>query len=532
MMNRQSTVPVQFPKTTRKDVQVRATSGRGGKVLPVGYIPILRNDRVSGTANFDIRLAELAKPLINGAIVKVHCWLVPKSAHPQFAGMDEFRQAYTGQIPQTMRASNGTLTNPLALPQFFRQKAHDVSWNANPIFKTLGIHMAAGETYNLDLLDAISVVDNFRRKSLSSKLPQRGYVGQAGQYDLPRAYWMHNRFSDLVPDYEQALTDGQVDLTLQSGTLPISSASSYFATANYMPSSNSAGTVDGSRINWGDEIRAEMAGQGLDFTLATLDKARETASFARMRQAMSGAGSSELIDPQALIDDMMRGFAVPEDALKQPIMLGQQSVPIGMTERHATDAANLDQSVTTGQVSINMSFNTPTIPTGGLILFFAEVVPERMDERATDPWLQMTEVSQLPDALRDTLDENPVDTVPNRLIDQYHTAPDGLFGFVPRNALWNRKMTALGGKYFAPTPGTQPTENRFGVWAADTIDPTFSEDWYLVPSDLSHYPFADTAGDAIDVVFQAAAEIEGITQFGVPLMEDQSEYASIIDASE
>lgn len=558
IMNRQNTTPIQHSRTRRRDIQMRATSGRAGKVMPVAYVNVLRGDRVSGRVDLDVRLAELAKPLMNGAIVKAHAWLVPKSAHPQFAGLDEFRASYSGGQIKTIEGNDGTVTTRNA-PPFYRTKTVDAAFRTNEIYQTLGLHTKVGDVVNVDLLDAVTIIDNFRRRAVSNKLDERPYFGETSAtnefYKLPRAFWLHSRWEHLVPDYEQALVDGQMTLELNAGELPLKglyrdntaaaprgnlyNADGSLATNEaggdddykvpmYATGPSNGATGGGTGVHGFNEIVAELENQSVQFTLAQLDAARETAAFARMRQSMAGSTGDKLVDEQTLIDELMRGLKVPEEAFKAPILLGQKVVPFGMTERHATDAANLDQSVTVGQTMLSMNINTPVIDPGGIILVFVEVIPERLDERAQDHTIYLTDPVQLPDALRDTIDPDPVDPITNRQVDVYHGTPDAVFGFQPRNAIWDRKHTALGGKYWAPTPGTQPTENRFGVWIADVEDPTFTEDWYLVPDDLSHYPFADQEADSVDVLVRGVCEIEGLTVFGDPIHEDQGEYEATL----
>ena len=46
-MARQSTAPVQFNRTVRKDTSVLMSSARAGKVIPCGYVPLLAGDSAS-----------------------------------------------------------------------------------------------------------------------------------------------------------------------------------------------------------------------------------------------------------------------------------------------------------------------------------------------------------------------------------------------------------------------------------------------------------------------------------------------------
>ena len=61
-MTRQSSTPVPYEASMRPDNQVIMTSGRAGVVVPLGYIPILPGESLSGRIGVDIKLAEMPKP--------------------------------------------------------------------------------------------------------------------------------------------------------------------------------------------------------------------------------------------------------------------------------------------------------------------------------------------------------------------------------------------------------------------------------------------------------------------------------------
>lgn len=76
-MARQSTTPVSFNKSTRKDTAVLMSSARAGVVAPIAYIPLLPGDSASGRVGIDVALKEMPKPLLNAVHANVQAWFVP-----------------------------------------------------------------------------------------------------------------------------------------------------------------------------------------------------------------------------------------------------------------------------------------------------------------------------------------------------------------------------------------------------------------------------------------------------------------------
>ena len=201
-MARQSTAPVKFNKTTRKDASVLMSSARAGVVVPAGYVPLLPGDSASGRVGIDIQLKEMPKPLLNAAHANVQAWVVPKSAHPKFAGRDELQHAFTGKVIKALGAPDR------APPPYFTL-LNSAAFNtavASPMFKTLGLHAVPNVALNTDLIDAFQLVYNFRLAAHSSRLPRRLYAAEdvAEATKLPPAFWPSSRFSRVVPDYERA----------------------------------------------------------------------------------------------------------------------------------------------------------------------------------------------------------------------------------------------------------------------------------------------------------------------------------------
>jgi predicted Rdx family selenoprotein len=202
---------------------------------------------------------------------------------------------------------------------------------------------------------------------------------------------------------------------------------------------------------------------------------------------------------------------------------------ITYNQRYATDAANLDTSVTNGLATVDMTIRTPQMNTGGVILITAEIVPEQMWERKKDYYLYENDPDNLPNYLRDYLDPEKVAVVKNDHLDVNHSTPNGTFGYAPLNHEYMRDMVNIGGKYYRPSNDAFD-EDRAKIWTAETTNPTLSDDFYLVDS-LHKKVFSDQNADAFEITCLSDVEITGNTVFGERLLEADatSDYETITD---
>ena len=543
-MARQTRNPVPFNRSTRTDQAVTMSSARAGVVVPVGYVPLFAGDSAAGRVGIDIRLKEMPKPLLNGVFANVQAWFVPKSALPYYSGPDELIHARSGNVIKALGQADRTP------PAFFKtlDAANTNAIRASEFMKALGIHLPVGATINTDLVDSFVHVYNFRLAAHSSKLAKKQYAGQhnVNAHKLPPAFWPSSRLSRIVPDYERSLVVGALDLDVQAGQLPISgiginSASTaqgtnvnvketggatvvYAEAWRAFESSQNNIVVEESGTSGFPAIFAEMTGQTIPVSLADIDKARTTQAFAKLRTALAGNDVNAYVNDDSIVAMLMQGIRVPEDQFKRPWLLDSKRVAVGFAERHATDGANLDASVTLGRASAMLSLNVPQQDVGGMIVFTVEVLPERIDERMSDEYVLSTDVDDIPNALRDVQRVEPVDLVPNRRVDAAHTTPAGLYGYEPMNDKWNRDFTRLGGDFYQGTPGAGFTENRSNIWQTEIVDPSYTAHHFLAPSPFPHSVFSDTLGDAFEVVARHAVKVVGLTQIGDVLQEDNNEY--------
>jgi predicted Rdx family selenoprotein len=200
---------------------------------------------------------------------------------------------------------------------------------------------------------------------------------------------------------------------------------------------------------------------------------------------------------------------------------------IGYNQRYATDAANLDTSVTNGYATVDLNLRTPQMNTGGVIMITAEIVPEQMWERKKDYYLYNTSADNLPNYLRDYLDPEKVSVVKNDHLDVLHTTPNGTFGYAPLNHEFQRDMVNVGGKYYRPANDAFD-EDRAKIWTVETTNPTLSDDFYLVSS-LHKKVFSDQVADSFEITCISDVEITGNTVFGEGLIEADttSDYEAI-----
>lgn len=555
-MARQSTTPVDFTQSNRKDTSVLMTSARAGVVAPIAYIPLLAGDSASGRVGVDVSLKEMPKPLLNAVHANVQAWFVPKSAFPQFAGRDELMHSMTGEAIKTL---DGPALASRTPPPYFRGTGTGgaSALAASDLAKTLGIHIPAGKSVNTDLVDAFNLIYNFRLAAHSSRLPRRQYFAESvsGSTSLPPAFWPSSRFARVVPDYERALIVGSLDLDVSAGRVPvmgigpINAQMGAYAPINLRLSNGTTKSLNGWSVDDADfqagttrlgvhkqvgadfpDIYADMVGTTVGITLADMDKARTTQAFAKLRTAYAGNDTTGFDNDDTLVALLMQGIAVPEDQFKRPWLLDSKRVPIGFAERFATDAANLDASVTVGRASAVLSLNVPRQDVGGMIIVTVEVLPERVDERMSDEFLLCQSFDDLPNALRDVQRVEPVDLVPNRRVDAKHASPDGLYGYEPMNDKWNRDFTRLGGDFYMSTPGGGWTQNRSNIWQTEIVNPTFSASHYLAPVPFPHDVFADQNAHAFECVCRHTVSILGLTQIGDVLAENNDDYNAVVAA--
>ncbi len=513
-----SQAPISVERSVRGDEIRGLTSCRAGKIVPLAFFPVLREDQLNGRLNIRFRMAETVHPLANAVNVVVHAHFVPYSAFARFQGMDELNRSYKG-IPE---AHNSQVIPFVQTINFDKAAA---------LWKTLGVHWKQGTPINSAVVEAYNTLVNFRRKARSKSLAQRTLTDTT----LAAAFWRNPLMWHIVPDYESALLDGDVALSFTQPKVPVSGVGGWKqggitikdALGNAIPTplvegvrnDNASGVQVAHNASNVAQVFAEMASAGAKVSLANLKLAEKTAAFAKLREQYKGWSEDHLIGL------LMSGIRVPDEALREPVLLARESTVFGYSERHATDGASLAKSVTTGETALSVPIRLPATNVGGVVLVTCEIVPEQLFERIRDRFLGITGPAQFPDFLRDYLDPDKVEVVQNQYVDVEHGVPTGTFGYAPLNHAWKRSFARIGGRYYRPNPDTF-IEDRQRFWSVEKLNPALNTDFYLV-GDLPHTVFADSAADPFEILTLGSVSIVGNTVFGEGLKENDGNYAAV-----
>jgi len=503
-------------RTRRRDAVSVVTSSYGGKLVPLKMIPILREDGIMNSRlDVNVQMAETADMLLNPVRVSAMAYLVPKLAFERFQDMGTIDRSYNGQ-PEV---------DASVVPWFRTGVYNEPPPGQTPdpgIYKTLGLHAADGSTINLDYAEAYNAVWNYIALQRSTSLTPRDSV----DLTLAPAFWEHTQMRHVVPTFDAAMIEGSVPVSFtEGGNLPVKSlaqSSAGSAHTNYAPAITGAQAPQDANLNydWTGQIWAELQESSVQLSLASIEQARETRAWSKIRAQYQG------MSEDWMIDQLLSGIRLNDETLKQPILLDHSDTIVGMSERYATDAANLTESVVDGRTSLQLSMRAPALQCGGVLVICGQVLPEMVYERQRDYYLTAQTVDELPNRTADELDPQPVEIVKNGEVDESHTLPNDLFGYAPLNHRWLRNAPNVGGKYYRPDPAAVWNENRNRIWATDVVDPTLGPDFYL-SSTVSHEVFSDSNSDPFEWWVAGDVSIEGLTFFGPQLREQTGDYDAV-----
>lgn len=538
-MNRMKVAPVDVPRTNRVHTARALTSLPAGKAVPIFAAGLHREDAVaSGRLRASFELEETVQVLMNAVRVDVKAYVVPFLAFERFQGsMDILNRSYEGVAP---------MEGETVIP--FIETVAGPAYKANDIYTYLGLHYKVGTMLNTAYLEAYNQIFNYRLKNRSPKLYDAVKRTRL-QANLAPAFWNHEMFRHVVPDFDQAKVDGEVALNVVDSKLKVRGLGHVAATGWASAGSNirtSLGTtettVSTSGQRWtnfgsgGDHIVAkedpdkpgwlgvwaEMAQNGITVSLSNIELAKKTQAFARLREQYAGHSDDWIINL------LMDGITIPDQAFKEPMLVGEASTIFGMSKRYATDSGNLTDSVVNGATFVDLNIRLPRLPTGGVLMLIAEITPEQLFERQKDAFLHMSNnEADRPKFLRDYLDPEKVSVVPNDYVDVDHATPAATFGYAPLNYQWNVTAPRVGGRFYRPQVNTGFDEDRQRIWAVETVNPTLGPDFYLC-TNIHTKPFAVTNQDIAEVVLQGDLIIQGNTQFGPALIEASNDYQKVL----
>lgn len=533
LSTRRQTVPIDIPRTMRVQAGRGITSLPAGKSVPVFACGLHREDEIRhAPLRLSFELEETVEILMNAVRVDVKAYVVPFLAFDRFQGsMDILNRAYEGQP-----AIDGGAVIP------YIETMVGPAFKSNDIMVYAGKHYKPGNNINTAYIEAYNQIWNYRAANRSKSLTPRTRL----QANLGPAFWNHDQWKHVVPDFDDAKVDGVVGLNVANGQLPVKGIG--FA-------SNITGATDGaagiketgggtSTYTYGIKssrdpslivksttnvaatafpaIFAELQNNGITVSLANIELAKKTQAFARLREQYAGHSDDYIINI------LMDGISVPDQYLKDPMLIAEASTIFGMSKRYATDAANLTDSVVNGATYVDLNIRLPRLNTGGVLMIIAEVTPEQLFERQKDAFLHMSNnEADRPKFIRDYLDPQKVEVVTNDQVDVNHATPTGTFGYAPMNHKWNSSAPHIGGRFYRPEANAAFDEDRQRFWAVETVNPTLGPDFYLC-TNIHTKPFAVTTQDIAECVIQGDIIIGGNTQFGPALIEASDDYAKIL----
>lgn len=533
-VNRQHTAPLNVPRTNRNHAVAVLTSGLPGKCIPIAAIPMLREDSLNGRIRVNLEMLETKEILMNPVTARVTAYCVPYLAFERFEGSrDQFDRSYMGEP----KVEGGEV-----VPFLPSVVSTQDSFASDRIENKLGLHIKTGQKYTQAYREAYNTIWNFRARNRSKDLTLRSVTDGT----LAPAFWQHSRFAHVVPDFDQAVIDGEVVLNYVEHRLPIKGIGrNGVGTSGVTDRTvrDSTGQIvnyehalrprddafwvkmngDGNAASSFPDVFVELEEAGMRLSLANIELARKTQAFAKLRERYEGH------DDEWLIDMLMSGLTIPDQALKQPILIADRTVRFGQAKRYATDSGNLDDSAVSGAAMVDVALRVPRLNTGGVVMVMVEILPEQLFERQSDPLFNSDGHEGWPEYLRDYLDPEKVDVIRNGDIDVSHSTPNATFGYAPMNWKWNAFGPRLGGKFYRPSPSTPNDEARQRVWAVERADPTLAADFYIAQYGVHTKPFLDEVSDPFEMTAMGNCVLNGNTVFGGMLVEDTGNYDKVME---
>lgn len=529
--------PLTFKETTRPIMKKVLSSNDAGKALPVAMDYVGPDESGVGNVAMNVQLAETAEPITNAVHANAMTYLVPFTAFSQFQGSEEeAMRRYEGKESLI----TGNVEPFFEVNKFYNNSTDQVytgsgvqTWDTttapeygplSDFFQTLGIHTEAS-SMNSSYVQAYNIVQNHRRRARSPQLAERNEF----DHSLAEAFWPNSGNNMIVADYDEAVLNGEVTLSSLTQQLPIK------APARYQPSTGNVYAANNGSYSSSTEVSeipvsgADEDGSVFDFrgmyadlgdsvsklNLAELAQSKLIVEYAKKRSAMSGQSE------EYIIDLLMRGIMPTSAVSRLPILVGMGKGIFSMNQRYATDAANLDDSVTNGMVNLSYRCAIPRTKLGGILVTQLEVAPEQIWERKKDYFLYTTDAGKLPNALRDHLQiegGEGVATVTKDHLDVNHSTPDAILGYAPLNHEYRVNAVQVGGKFYRPASDATYVEDRSRIWTNESANPSLNTDHYLC-TNLHKKVFADQVSDSLEYTAVTDFKLRTNIQFGDRLQE-------------
>jgi len=535
--NRMKSEPIPVVRQHR-EVRVRNfTTAKPGRTTPIAAFGLLRGDSCSGRLSIGIQMHETKEVLYNRVHARVNVWFIPKVAMERFERNKTFFERSAVGEPTTN--APGAPTIP-----YFKDMVFNTP--AIPVFKHLGLTAKQGDLVNADYLESYNCLVNHSYRQRSKALPQFS----ATNTSLAPSLWNSTSLSEIVPDFDDAMIAGEVPLSVvnpysrvyglgmydQNGEPvaqtvqnpdggPISQTGYKVLGAS---SATTAGTAklhiktgaDGANPGkYAPDIYAKLTDENMMISLANFDQAKKLVEWAKLREQYEGHK-----DPW-IIDTLMRGLPIDDQAWFMPMLIDSQMVDIEQIMRMATDYENMEEGVANGVANLSVGVNIPENPYGGVVMVTFDAIPEQFYERQADPYFTTRNFDELPRYDRDVMNPMPVVEVKNWQIDTMHTDPQGRFGYARRNWHWANVGARAGGDLYAPNADAQTAAERLAIWPTEVANPTLNQQ-FMVSTTLGRQVFVDQVKDPFRIGVGGKCDVMGLTVIG-EVHESEANYEAV-----
>ena len=147
-----------------------------------------------------------------------------------------------------------------------------------PIHKYLGLHAAPTDVINTAYIEAYNEIWNFRARNRSETLYQ-AKKRTANQTTLAPAFWQHEQFKYVVPDWDDVAMEGSVDLSFTNSQAVVRGL-------------YAQGNAAKARSNWFDASGANLNGQPAALTLAAKGASAGAVSATNLPQIFADLASA------------------------------------------------------------------------------------------------------------------------------------------------------------------------------------------------------------------------------------------------
>lgn len=513
--NRMKTEPIPVVKQHRPVAVRTFTTFDPGVRTPVVAFGLLQGDSASGRLNVAVEMHETHEVLFNRMFARFSLWFVPGPANERFKrNMSYYERAAEG-VPITDDEGAETIA-------FI--ETHNMPATVPPIYKALGIAAKTGTALSTCYIEGYNQVVNYVNRNLSKSIEER----EVTETDLAPAVWGESVFSEIVPTFDAGMIAGEMPLTVVEAKMPVHTDVAQGTAVSVrrpddswkgLDASGSFVSPSGTASTEAQQLYAKLSANGISISLANIDQARQLKEWAKLREGYEGHK-----DPY-VIDRLMGGLQISEQAWFMPMLLDQKMVEVKQMKRMATDGASLEEGVANGIAVTSLGCNVPPNPYGGVVMLIAEAIPEQLYERQPDPYLTTTDRTKLPQYDADFLNPNPVVEVLNKEIDVDHDTPNVRFGYARRNWMWAKNPTRVGGDMYAPNADAATTQERMVIYPTDVENPTLTAEFYLATT-LGKQVFVDQDKQPFRVGIGGTIDVMGLTIIG-EVHESEANYDAV-----